>query len=193
MKKALIGFGGHAREVEAHISDHITFFVDDEYCDPRLPQLFPLSQFNPEEYEVMVAIGDCNYRRLVVERLPKETKYFTYIDPTATILGNVDIGEGSFIGAHCVLTTNIQLGPHTILNRNVNIGHDCSIEAYFSAMPGVVISGDVCIGECVYMGNNSAIREKLTIWDYVTIGMNAAVIKDITQPGKYAGVPAKQI
>jgi sugar O-acyltransferase (sialic acid O-acetyltransferase NeuD family) len=193
MKKAIIGYGGHAREVEAHISDYITFFVDDEYCTEYHPQLFPLSTFDPLEYKVMVAISDPGYRKLVVERLPKNTIYFNYIDPSAIILGNVDIGEGSFIGANCVLTTNIQLGPHAILNRSVNIGHDCSIDAYFSAMAGSVVSGDVTIGKCFYMGNNSSIKEKIIIGDNIKIGMNAAVVKDITQSGTYVGVPVKKI
>ena len=60
-------------------------------------------------------------------------------------------------------------------------------------MAGSVVSGDVTIGECFYMGNNSSIREKITIGDNIKIGMNAAVVKDITQSGTYAGVPVKKI
>ena len=71
------------------------------------------------------------------------------------------------------------------------IGHDCSIGDYFSAMPGAVVSGNVIIGEKVYMGTNSSIKEKLHISSNVTIGSNGAVVKNITTDGVYVGVPVK--
>jgi UDP-3-O-[3-hydroxymyristoyl] glucosamine N-acyltransferase len=43
------------------------------------------------------------------------------------------------------------------------------------------------------MGNNSSIREKLSIHSLVTIGMNSAVVKHIESPGVYGGVPTKNI
>ena len=60
-------------------------------------------------------------------------------------------------------------------------------------MAGSVVSGNVTIGEYFYMGNNSSIREKIIIGDNIKIGMNAAVVKDITESGTYVGVPIKKI
>jgi UDP-N-acetylbacillosamine N-acetyltransferase len=37
------------------------------------------------------------------------------------------------------------------------------------------------------------IVEKISIHSFTTIGMNAAVVKDITESGTYVGVPAKKI
>jgi UDP-3-O-[3-hydroxymyristoyl] glucosamine N-acyltransferase len=62
---------------------------------------------------------------------------------------------------------------------------------FFSAMPGSIISGNVEIGDFVYMGNNSSIKEKIKICNNVIIGMNSAVVKHITQQGVYVGVPSK--
>jgi UDP-3-O-[3-hydroxymyristoyl] glucosamine N-acyltransferase len=91
------------------------------------------------------------------------------------------------------LTTNIKIGKHTLLNRGNQIGHDTTIGDYFSAMPGVIISGNCKIHDCVYIGTNVSIRQKISIHSLSTIGMNAAVVKDIESPGVYAGVPAKKI
>jgi UDP-3-O-[3-hydroxymyristoyl] glucosamine N-acyltransferase len=106
---------------------------------------------------------------------------------------DIEIGEGSFIGAYSILTSNIKLGKHTILNRSNHIGHDCEIGNYFSAMPGAIVSGNVTIHDLVYMGNNSSIKEKLSIHSLTTIGMNGAVVKDIEELGIYVGVPTKKI
>jgi sugar O-acyltransferase (sialic acid O-acetyltransferase NeuD family) len=129
----------------------------------------------------------------MVQKLPKETQFFTFIHPTALIMGDVEIGEGSFIGAYSILTTNIKIGKHAILNRGNHIGHDCRIGDYFSAMPGAIVSGNVTIYSLVYMGTNSSIREKLSIHSLTKIGMNSAVVKHIERSGVYVGIPTKKI
>jgi sugar O-acyltransferase (sialic acid O-acetyltransferase NeuD family) len=191
MKQALFGYGGHAKEVIAQMGVKLTCFVDDQYV---VEGTRPLSEFNPTEYALMIAVADSKDRYDIVQRLPKETKYFTWVHPTAIIMdNNIEIGEGSFIGAYSILTTNIKIGKHALLNRGNHIGHDCEIGDYFSAMPGSIVSGNVKINDLVYMGNNSSIREKLSIHSLVTIGMNSAVVKHIESSGVYGGVPIKNI
>jgi sugar O-acyltransferase (sialic acid O-acetyltransferase NeuD family) len=189
MKLALFGHGGHAREVAAQINKEVVFFVDDDFVTEKT---LPISSFNPDEYIMMIAIADCEERKKIVEKLPQNTTYFTFIHPTVQIMDeNVFIGEGSFIGANSILTTNIKLGKHSILNRGNQIGHDTIIGNYFSAMPGAIVSGNVFIGERVYIGTNSSIKEKTQICGSVKIGSNATVVKNIITSGIYVGVPAK--
>jgi sugar O-acyltransferase (sialic acid O-acetyltransferase NeuD family) len=187
MKKVLIGNGGHAREVMAQMEVNLLRFVDDQYVDEHT---LPLSQFDPKKYIAMVAVADSRDRYDIIQRLPKETQFFTFIHPTALLMEDIEIGEGSFIGAYSILTTNIKIGKHAILNRGNHIGHDCQIGDYFSAMPGAIVSGNVKIYDLVYMGNNSSIREKLSIHSLTTIGMNSAVVKHIEESGVYVGCPA---
>ena len=190
MKKALIGFGGHAREVMAQIGKKLVCFVDDEYVVEGSKSI---SEFDPKKYKVMIAIANPEIRKQILLKLPKNTKFFSWIHPTSLVLNNVEIGEGSFIGAYSIVTTNIKIGNHCILNRMNQIGHDCVIGDFFSAMPGAIVSGNVNIQDSVYLGSNSSIRENLTIHKDIIIGMNASVIKDITEPGVYVGVPSKKI
>jgi sugar O-acyltransferase (sialic acid O-acetyltransferase NeuD family) len=189
VKKALYGYGGHAREVHRQIGEDLTFFVDDNYSNGIAK---PISTFDPEKFELMIAISSPKDRCDIVSRLPNTTKYFTFIHPTALILDkNIEIMEGSFIGAYSVLTTNIKIGKHSILNRANHIGHDTVIGDYFSAMPGAIVSGNVIIKNRVYIGTNSSIREKISICDDVVIGLNSGVVKNITSSGTYVGTPSK--
>jgi sugar O-acyltransferase (sialic acid O-acetyltransferase NeuD family) len=190
MKKALIGFGGHAREVMTQIGKKLVCFVDDEYVVEGSKSI---SEFDPKKYKVMIAIASPEIRKQILLKLPKNTKFFSWIHPTSLVLNNVEIGEGSFIGAYSIVTTDIKIGNHCILNRMNQIGHDCVIGDFFSAMPGAIVSGNVNIQDSVYLGSNSSIRENLTIHKDAIIGMNASVIKDITEPGVYVGVPSKKI
>jgi sugar O-acyltransferase (sialic acid O-acetyltransferase NeuD family) len=193
MEKAIIGAGGFAREVQAAMGIDCKFFVDDEYMKVE-SGIYGLSQFNPEKYKVVVAIGDSTDRANMVAKLPPNTQYFTFIDPTAVILGaDIKIGEGSIICAGSIITTNVQIGKHTHLNLHSTIGHDTVIEDYFTTAPGAKISGNCIIGNRVYIGTNASTREKLNICDDVIIGMNAAIVKDIIESGVYVGIPAKKI
>lgn len=190
MKKVLIGNGGHSREVMAQMGIKLDRFVDDQYVND---ETFPISELDPEKHAVMIAVANSKDRFDIAQRLPKGIQFFTFVHPTSLIMDNVEIGEGSFIGAYSILTTNIKLGKHAILNRGNHIGHDCRIGDYFSAMPGAIVSGNVTIHSLVYMGSNSSIREKLSIHSLSTIGMNSAVVKHIEDGGIYVGVPSKKI
>jgi UDP-3-O-[3-hydroxymyristoyl] glucosamine N-acyltransferase len=130
----------------------------------------------------------------MVQKLPKNTKYFTFIHPSVQILGNdVKIGEGSIICSGCILTTNINIGAHSQLNLQTTIGHDCIIGNYFTTAPGAKISGNCIIHSCVYIGTNASIKQQISIHSLVTIGLNAGVVNDIDEPGVYIGTPAKKI
>jgi sugar O-acyltransferase (sialic acid O-acetyltransferase NeuD family) len=191
MKLALFGYGGHAREAACQIEQEVTFFVDDKYANDVAK---PISEFNPKEYMMIVAVADSKDRADIVAKLPKETKYFTFIHPSVHIMDdNIQVGVGSFIGANSILTTNIKLGNHTLLNRGNHIGHDSVAGDFFSMMPNAVVGGNVTLGDNVYLGSCSNIREKINITSDVLIGMNAAVVKDITENGTYVGVPAKKL
>ena len=198
MIKGIIGAGGFGREVYWGLDMmervNTVFFVDDMYWDDSDEKILPLSSFDPNKYEVVVAIGDPTLRSELINRLPKDTKYFTYIHPSVQILGgDVSIGEGSIICAGSILTTNIKIGKHAHLNLHTTIGHDCIIDDYFTTAPGVKISGNCNIGKRVYFGTNSSVREKINIMDDVTVGLNSGVVKHINESGVYVGLPSKKI
>ena len=198
LEKVLIGAGGFAREVKAHIGQlDMKCFVDDKYYDSSsdpLQNIFPISKFNPKTQQALVVIGNPHVREEMVKKMPKGTKYFSYISASAHILGSdVVIGDGCIICAGSIITTNVVIEDHAQLNLLTTIGHDCRIGSYFTTAPGVKISGNCTIGDRVYFGTSACIREKLTVVDDVTIGLNGGVVKNITEPGTYVGTPTKQI
>jgi sugar O-acyltransferase (sialic acid O-acetyltransferase NeuD family) len=193
---ALYGAGGHASEVIAQLKSMnysiARIFVDDQYVTEAF---LPISHFNPEEYLMMIPVSNSQARQKMVKKLPKQTEFFSFIHPTALIMdkNTIKLGVGIFIGAYSILTTDIVVGDHAILNRGVHLGHGCRIGDYFSAMPSSVVSGDVKMGNNVYLGTNASVKEKITICDDVTIGMNSPVHHDILQSGIYVGDNLRKI
>lgn len=119
------------------------------------------------------------------------------------------IGHHSFIGPFTEIQKNVIIGSHTKVQSHsficelVNIGNHCFIghgvmfiNDLFST--GAPAGGDASqwkatnIGNHVSIGSNAAILP-VTICDNVVIGAGAVVTKDITEPGIYAGNPAKKI
>lgn len=109
----------------------------------------------------------------------------------------VEIQKGVEIGAR----TKIQ--SHSFICELVTIGHDCFIghgvmfinDTFASGRPA---GGDSSkwkhtrIGNQVSIGSNATILP-VSICDDVVIGAGAVVTRNISEPGVYAGNPAKKI
>ena len=105
----------------------------------------------------------------------------------------VNIGSGCVVCAGVMITTNVQIKDFVILNLQCTVGHDCIINNYAAFMPSVNISGEVNVGEGVYVGTGAKIINQIQIGEYSTIGAGAVVVKDIPAHCTAVGVPAKAI
>jgi len=201
-KLCIFGAGGFAKEaytvaVDSGLRNEVVCFLESEDIWQQRTELGvevkPLSYFDPTIHKLFIAIGDPVARKKIVESLPPETEYFTLIHPNTVISEWVEIGEGSIVCAGCILTCDIKIGKHAHFNLDSTVGHDCRIGDFVTTAPSVNISGKCTIGNCVYLGTNASLREKLNIVDNVTVGMGAMVVKNITEGGTYVGIPAKKI
>lgn len=199
IKVAIIGAGGFGREVYHHIMNDkgsydrdIKFYADKQYANGV--GIFDVDTIDFRQESVLIAVADPTARMEIVNRLPAEARFYKFIHSSVIILDkSVKIGEGSIICAGSILTTNIELGKHSHLNLQTTIGHDCVIGDYFTTAPGAKISGNCTIGDRVYFGTNSCVKEKISIVDDCVIGLNAGVVKDLTHANTYIGTPAKPI
>jgi sugar O-acyltransferase (sialic acid O-acetyltransferase NeuD family) len=202
----IAGTGGFAREVHACLLDSLAaanhprqpvcFMEKDEHFGASTLMgldVIRQSQFDPSLYSVLVAIGNPAVRKKVVAELPADTNYYTLIHPGVVRSKWVEIGPGSIVTAGTILTTNIVIGRHAHLNLHTTVGHDCRIGDFFTTAPAVNISGNCTFGDCVYLGTNAAIREGISICSNVTVGMGGIVLRSITEPGTYVGMPVKRM
>ena len=120
-------------------------------------------------------------------------KFPVLIHPSVIISNKVEIGEGSIFCAGNIITTNIRIGKHVVVNLDCTIGHDAIINDYCSFMPSVNISGDTEIGECSFFGTGSLIINQRKVGENVTIGAGSSVIKNIPDNCTAIGNPAKSV
>jgi acetyltransferase-like isoleucine patch superfamily enzyme len=121
----------------------------------------------------------------------------------------------------CTLGNNVFVGPFVEIQKNVRIGDNCKIQSH-SFICELVSIGNDCfighgvmfindlfseggpaggdktkwkatnIGNSVSIGSNATILP-VTICDDVVIGAGSVVVRNITEPGVYAGNPARFI
>ncbi len=211
MKKiSIFGAGGFGREVKMLIEQinevreewqFIGFWDDDEHLpdtingSPLLGNINELNQYGEEMY-LVCAVAAPDIKEQIIKKITNPyIKFPILIHPNA-LIGNrqyVSIGEGCIITAGTIITQNITIGKHIILNLSCTVGHDTVIGDFSSFMPSVNISGEVVIKNNVYVGTGVKIINQLSIGEHTIIGAGAVVSKDIPERCTAVGVPAKPI
>lgn len=105
----------------------------------------------------------------------------------------MEIGEGTIICAGTIITVDIKIGNHVIINLDCTLGHDDVIEDYVTIYPSVNVSGNVTIGESTELGTGMQVIQGKKIAAETVIGAGAVVVKDIEEKGTWVGSPAKKI
>ena len=142
------------------------------------------------------AVGASRIREKIICRVKRENpniKFATLIDPTVEISDLVTIGEGTIICAHTIITVNISIGNHVIINLDCTIGHDAVLQDFVTLYPSVNVSGITKIGYAVELGTGMQIIQGKTVGDYSIVGAGAIVVKDIPEKCTAVGSPAKPI
>lgn len=119
------------------------------------------------------------------------------------------IGKNAFIGPFVeiqkdvIIGDNCKIQSHSFICELVTIGNDCFVGHGVMFVNDLFSMGGPArgnkelwkatkIGNHVSIGSNATILP-ITICDKVVIGAGAVVTKNITEPGIYAGNPAKKI
>jgi sugar O-acyltransferase (sialic acid O-acetyltransferase NeuD family) len=147
-----------------------------------------------DEADFFVAIGNNATRKKVQEKLEEEgMSVVKLIHPSAVIGTDVEIGMGTAVMAGVVINSSSRIGNGCILNTNSSLDHDNVIENYVHISPGVRTAGSVSIGKGTWLGIGSIVSNNVNICSGCKVGAGAVVVKDITEPGTYVGVPVRKI
>lgn len=204
----IIGAGGFGREVAwlvERLNDEnptwsLKGFVDDNRhlwgtMEDSYPVLGGIEYLMRKEGAYAVcAVGSAVTRKRIVERLKGSAVHFaTLIDPSVLMSKRVAVGEGSIICAGTIITVDVTIGRHVIINLDCTLGHDDVVGDFVTMYPSVNVSGNVVLGACTELGTGMQIIQGKRIATEAIVGAGSVVVREIVEGGTYVGAPAKKI
>jgi sugar O-acyltransferase (sialic acid O-acetyltransferase NeuD family) len=209
MKKsiAIYGAGGLGREVLSLLNAlpewKVTGFYDDGKVKgtlvKQLQVLGGLSELLEvtELTHIVLAVGSPIIKTKLAKMLAgyDHIHFPVLVHPQSVIqdLPSVKLGRGSILTAGTVLTTDIEIGEHVLINLTCSVGHDVNIGDCTSVMPGVTIAGEVTIGKGVLIGSGANILNGLHIGDHSRVGAGSVVTKSVAGGKTVVGIPARPV
>ena len=147
-----------------------------------------------DEADFFVAIGSNTAREKILEKLIEQgLNVVSLIHPNAVIGTDVEIGIGTAVMAGVVINSSSRIGKGCIINTSSSLDHDNVIEDYVHISPGVRTAGTLRVGKGSWLGIGSIVSNNVNICSGCKVGAGAVVVKDITEPGTYVGVPVRRI
>ena len=113
------------------------------------------------------------------------------ISPAAMVSRHADLGKGTIVLSGARINAGVRIGSNCIINSQSLIEHGAFIGNHSHISTGAIINGDCSVFEKCFIGSGVILKHGITLANGCTIGMGAIVTKNITEPGIYAGIPAR--
>jgi len=210
---AIVGAGGMAREVASAIQwinrekpqfEFVGYLVSDlsklSKRDSREAVLGDFEWMEKHRHAVdafAIGIGTPSVRVSLSQQLSEafpEIQWPAIVHPSAIVdYDSAKLGEGTFVGARCVSTVNLELEPFALCNFGTTVGHETRIGRGSVVNPGANISGGVVVEEEVLIGTGAQILQYLTVGSGAKVGAGAVVTRDIPKQTTVVGIPAREL
>lgn len=199
----IIGASGHGKvvadiAVKVNKWERIAFLDDDESINGTMnfevigktDDAFKYA----ESADFFIAIGSNAVRERIQNKLIEQgLNVVSLVHPSAVIGTDIEIGMGTVVMAGVVINSASRVGKGCIINTSSSIDHDNVIEDYVHISPGVNLAGTVKVGKGSWLGIGSVVSNNVNIYSSCKIGAGSVVVKDITEPGTYVGVPVRKL
>jgi len=142
-----------------------------------------------QDAKLVITVGNNKIRKEIAGKIQRACG--KVIHPSTIISPSSKIGEGTVIMAGGIIQAETIVGKHTIVNTSASVDHDCFIDDFVHIAPGVVLCGDVKIGEGALIGAGSVILPGVSVGKWATIGAGSVVTSNIPDLAIAVGVPSK--
>ena len=139
----------------------------------------------------LIAIGNNQVRQTIAKKM--DVRWATVIHPRAVVSPSAVLGEGTVVMPNAVINACAVIGRHCIVNTGAAVEHDNVLGDYVHISPNAALGGTVTVGTGTHIGIGACVRNNTDICAHCRIGAGAAVVKSITEPGTYVGVPARRM
>lgn len=202
----IVGAGGHGRGileilVAAGQGECVVGFLDDglgsEHRVGGLPVVGTVASaasWSAKGAVFLLGVGEPLVRRTVARKLDALGAAFaSAVHPRATLYREVEVGPGAVVAAGVVVAAKTTLGPHSLLNLNATVGHDCRLEAFATVAPGANLGGFVHMAEAAFVGLNGTVVPGRNLGRECRLGPGSVLLEDLGERRIAFGVPARVV
>jgi sugar O-acyltransferase (sialic acid O-acetyltransferase NeuD family) len=143
-----------------------------------------------------ITVGDVNSfalrKKIFVKLKEYGLKPPAIVSPLAYVSKHSVVGEGTILFPFTVIDIETTIGNNCIINHGAILAHEVTVgdNCHISGNCAV---GKSTIGHDTFIGANTFVNNGIEIAPYCIIGAGSVVIRSITEPGVYAGNPARKI
>lgn len=203
----IIGAGGMgrtfcdmARESIGYGTEYvIKGFVDDNLqalngFDNYPPLLAAISDYQPVPGDVFVcSIGGVARRKCMEEIIARGGAFLTMIHRTARIGTNVEIGEGTVVGAFATIGADAKVGKYNLIQSYTIIGHDSRIGDWNRIDAHVVLVGGTIVEDEADIHTNAMISHNVVVESNARVAACSFVIRRVKSGTTVMGNPARRL
>jgi acetyltransferase-like isoleucine patch superfamily enzyme len=119
----------------------------------------------------------------------------TSIYDSSLVLGDVKVGENTWIGPFTVLdgSGGLEIGSHCAIGAGVHIYSHDTVERTVTGGAADIARAPTKIGSRCHIAPNTVIDKGVTIGDGCVIGANSLVLSDIPEGSKAFGTPCRVV
>lgn len=121
-----------------------------------------------------------------LERIAPTIHRTAYVADTGNVLPGTFVFPFSMVGHSSTVEKDCVLAPYSLVGHRSTLGQGSVMQ------PGATVAGSTSIGKFCILNLKCTILDKIKICDNVTIAAGAMVTKDIVEPGRYIGAPARK-
>lgn len=196
----IIGASGHGKVI-ADIAEKLGYtdivFLDDnktvKTCGKHSVVGVSGDAMRYSKYDFIVGIGNAEIRKRIQEKLIAQgLRIAILVHPQAVVATDVSLGIGTVVMAGAIINPGSTLGKGCIINTAASVDHDNIISDYVHVSVGSHLAGAVSIGTGTWIGAGTVVNNNVSICENCMVGAGAVVVKNITEPDTYIGVPARK-
>ena len=203
----IIGAGGMertmydmARESNGYgIEYDIRGFIDDntsalDSFENYPPLIAPIQGYQPKDNEIFIcSIGGNARKKCMEEIISKGGQFLTMIHSTARIGTNVQIGEGSIVGAYTTIGADVKVGKYNLIQSYTVIGHDSVIGNWNRIDTHVTLVGGTIVQDGTDIHTSAMINHNVTVESHSRVAACSFVIRRVKEGTTVMGNPAKRL
>ena len=203
----IIGAGGMgrtmydmARESNGYgIEYDIRGFIDDntatlDSIENYPPLIAPIQGYQPKDNEIFIcSIGGPARKKCMEEIISKGGEFLSMIHSTARIGTNVQIGEGSIVGAFTTIGADAKVGKYNLIQSYTVIGHDSIIGDWNRIDTHVTLVGGTIVQNEADIHTSAMISHNVTIENNARVAACSFVIRRVKEGTTVMGNPAKKL